>query len=47
MSDYEYGLAKEVIVEGNSSNQTGSQPSSQQQKQEKLKGSQQQRKCSI
>ena len=32
MSEYEYGLAKDVIVEGSSSssNQTGSQPSSQQ-----------------
>jgi hypothetical protein len=40
MSDYEYGLAKEVIVEG-SSNQTGSQQSLQQQ--EKQKGSQQQK----
>ena len=29
MSEYEYGLAKDVIVEGSSSNQTGSQPSSQ------------------
>ena len=46
MSDYEYGLAKEVIVEG-SSNQTGSQqpqqPSQQHQQQEKQKGSQQQK----
>ena len=45
MSDYEYGLAKEVIVEGSgSSNQTAaSQPSSQQQQEEeKLKGSQKQ-----
>ena len=25
MSDYEYGLAKDVIVEGSSSNQTGTQ----------------------
>ena len=42
MSDYEYGLAKEVITEGNSSsNQTGSQQSLQQQ--EKQKGSQQQK----
>ena len=49
MSDYEYGLAKEVIVEGSSSNQTTPQPSSQPQQQpqqpqqqETLKGSQQQ-----
>ena len=50
MSDYEYGLAKEVIVEG-SSNQTGSQqpqqpskqPSQQHQQQEKQKGSEQQK----
>jgi uncharacterized alpha/beta hydrolase family protein len=50
MSDYEYGLAKEVIVEGGS-NQTGSQqpqqsskqPSQQHQQQEKQKGSQQQK----
>jgi hypothetical protein len=48
MSDYEYGLAKEIIVEDSSSNQTESKPSSQQlqeqqqQEQEKLKGSQQQ-----
>ena len=42
MSEYEYGLAKDVIVEGSSSsNQTGSQPSSQQQ-QEKQTVSQQQ-----
>jgi uncharacterized alpha/beta hydrolase family protein len=41
MSDYEYGLAKEVIAEGSSSNQTGSQQSLQQQ--EKQKGSQQQK----
>ena len=43
MSEYEYGLAKDVIVEGSSSsNQTGSQPSSQQQ-QEKQTVSQQQK----
>lgn len=46
MSDYEYGLAKDVIVQG-SSNQTGSQqsqqPSQQPQQQEKQKGSQQQK----
>lgn len=46
MSDYEYGLAKDVIVQG-SSNQTGSQqsqqPSQQHQQQEKQKGSQQQK----
>jgi hypothetical protein len=46
MSDYEYGLAKEVLVEGGS-NQTGSQqpqqPSQQHQQQEKQKGSQQQK----
>ena len=47
MSDYEYGLAKKVIVEGNSSNQTAPQSSSQpqqqpSQQQEILKGSQQQ-----
>ncbi|HZL23853.1 MAG TPA: alpha/beta fold hydrolase [Nitrososphaeraceae archaeon] len=49
MSDYEYGLAKEVIVEGSSSNQTAPQSSSQPQQQpqqpqqqETLKGSQQQ-----
>jgi len=46
MSEYEYGLAKDVIVEGSSSssNQTGSQQPQQpsQQQQEKLKGSQQQ-----
>ena len=34
MSEYEYGLAKDVIVEGSSSNQTGSQPSSQQSSQQ-------------
>jgi triacylglycerol lipase len=49
MSDFEYGLAKEVIVEGSSSNQTAPQSSSQPQQQpqqpqqqETLKGSQQQ-----
>ena len=46
MSEYEYGLAKDVIVEGSSSssNQSGSQQPQQpsQQQQEKLKGSQQQ-----
>ena len=46
MSDYEYGLAKDVIVEG-SSNQTGSQqpqqPSQQHQQQEKQKDSKQQK----
>lgn len=46
MSDYEYGLAKEVIVEGGS-NQTGSQqpqqPSQQHQQQEKQQDSQQQK----
>ena len=44
MSEYEYGLAKDVIVEGSSSNQTGTQQPQQpsQQQQEKLKGSQQQ-----
>jgi len=47
MSDYEYGLAKKVIVEGNSSNQTAPQSSSQpqqqpSQQQEILKGSQEQ-----
>jgi hypothetical protein len=46
MSEYEYGLAKDVIVEGSSSssNQTGSQQPQQpsQQQQEKSKGSQQQ-----
>ena len=43
ISDYEYGLAKEVIAEGSSSssNQPGSQQSLQQQ--EKQKGSQQQK----
>ena len=35
MSEYEYGLAKDVIVEGSSSsNQTGAQPSSQQSSQQ-------------
>jgi pimeloyl-ACP methyl ester carboxylesterase len=45
MSDYEYGLAKEVIVEGSISNQTAPQSSSQPQQlqqQETLRGSQQQ-----
>ncbi|MGZ5548161.1 MAG: esterase/lipase family protein [Nitrososphaeraceae archaeon] len=46
MSDYEYGLAKDVIVQG-SSNQTGSQqsqqPSQQHQQQEKQQDSQQQK----
>jgi len=49
MSEYEYGLAKDVIVEGSSSNQTAPQSSSQPQQQpqqpqqqETLKGSQQQ-----
>ena len=33
MSDYEYGLAKDVIVEGSSSNQTGTQQQGGQQQQ--------------
>ncbi|MGZ5547723.1 MAG: hypothetical protein ACXWFZ_07205, partial [Nitrososphaeraceae archaeon] len=33
MSEYEYGLAKDVIVEGSSSNQTGTQQQSGQQQQ--------------